>query len=83
MLVHFNYGRLTDGRLIQKQTGSAGSRMSLIMGKHEKFRKLPFIYAPSRSVSLLTSVLIFQTAITAALRSVMSRYFCLVCNSIW
>ena len=35
--------------------------MSQLTGKQEKHRKLPFIYAPSRSVSLLTSVLIFQS----------------------
>ena len=45
------------------------------MGKREKFRKETFIYTPSRSVSLLSSVLIFQTAITGAGRSLMSRYF--------
>ena len=48
----------------------------------ENNRKWSFYYTPSRSVSLLTSVLIFQTAITGGWRSRMSRYFCLLRNGL-
>ena len=45
-------------------------------------RKVSFIYAPSRSVSLLTSALFFQTVITGSWRSLMSRYFLYVMQRI-
>ena len=51
------------------------------MEKHKSFQKLSFYYTPTRSVSLLTSVLNFQTSITDGRRPRMSRYFCLLC--IW
>ena len=44
------------------------------------FRKKSFNYTPTRSVSLLTSVLNFQTSITDGWRPPMSQYFCLLCN---
>ena len=43
-------------------------------------KKKSFYYTPTRSVSLLTSVLNFQTSITDGWRPRMSRYFCLLCN---
>ena len=48
--------------------------------KHKSFQKWSFHYTPSRSVSLLTSVLNFQASITDQWRPRMSRYFCLLCN---
>ena len=51
-LALFDNCRLIYGSL----TRFDGSQMSYLMGKHEKFRKLSFIYTPSRSVYLLTSV---------------------------
>ena len=48
--------------------------------KHKSFQKKSFYYTPTRSVSLLTSVLNFQTSITDGWRPRMSRYFCLLCN---
>ena len=46
------------------------------------FWKKLFNYTSSCSVSLLMSVLIFQTAITGGWCSRMSRYFCLLCNEL-
>ena len=48
--------------------------------KHKSFQKKSFYYTPNRSVSLLTSVLNFQTSITDGWRPRMSRHFCLLCN---
>ena len=43
------------------------------------FRKIVLLH-PTRSVSLPTSVLNFQTSITDGWRPRLSRYFCLLCN---
>ena len=46
------------------------------MAKHKSFQKKLFYYTPTRSVSLLMSVLNFQTSITDGFRPRMSRYIC-------
>ena len=66
--------------LIWKLTLWGGSQMSLQMEKHKRFQKWLFYYTLTRSISLLTSVLNFQTAITDVWRPRMSQYFCLLCN---
>ena len=63
-----------------KQSVLAGSYTSLLIEKHLKFWQSSFIYTLSRSVSLLTSALNFQTIIAGARHMVISRYFCLLCN---
>ena len=68
-LVFFNNCRLTAVRLVQfKSKHFELVARCLNQPKNKKSfgnnRKYSFNYTPSRSVSLLTSVLIFQTAIT-------------------
>ena len=50
------------------------------MKKTQKFSEKIVFYTPTRSVSLQTSVLNFQTSITDGWRPRMSRYFCFLCN---
>ena len=84
----FNNCHLTAVRLVQfKSKHFELVARCLNQPKNKKSfgnnRKHSFSYLPSRSVSLLTSVLIFQTAITGRWRSRMSRYFCLLHNGLW
>ena len=80
-LVFFNNCRLTNVNLNQFENKHFEMvARCFTNGKTHKVLKIIVFYTPTRSASLLTLVLNFQTAITDGRRSRMSRYFCLLCN---